>query len=87
VAAPAPNRLIGSRSKPLFTLPIVEQVDQLAGLETVWEFVFVKDPDDKNVVICMTLGLHTGKHVARGRKVPEEIIYFDKGGQLWLKLL
>jgi len=37
-------------------------------------------PDDKKVVICMTLGLPTGKHVPRGRKTLEEIIYLDKFG-------
>lgn len=37
-------------------------------------------PDDKKVVICMTLGLPTGKHVPRGRKTLEKIIYMDKFG-------
>jgi len=37
-------------------------------------------PDDKKVVICMTLGLPTGKHVPRGRKALEEIVYLDKFG-------
>ena len=37
-------------------------------------------PDDKKVVICMTLGLPTGKHVHRGRKTLEEIIHLNKFG-------
>ncbi len=38
-------------------------------------------PDDKKVIICMTLGLPTGKHVHRGRKALEEIIYLNKFGE------
>ena len=37
-------------------------------------------PDDKKVVICMTLGLPTGKHVPRGRKTLEEIIHLNNFG-------
>ena len=37
-------------------------------------------PTDKKVVICMTLGLPTGKHVPRGRKTLEEIIYLNQFG-------
>jgi nitroreductase len=37
-------------------------------------------PGDKKVVICMTLGQPTGKHVPRGRKALEEIVYLDKFG-------
>ena len=37
-------------------------------------------PEDKKVVICMTLGLPTGKHVTRGRKTLEEIIYLNQFG-------
>jgi nitroreductase len=37
-------------------------------------------PTDKKVVICMTLGLPTGKHVHRGRKTLEEFIYLDQFG-------
>ncbi|MGD8883206.1 MAG: nitroreductase family protein [Desulfobacterales bacterium] len=40
----------------------------------------LKVPEDKKVVICMTLGLPTGKHVARGRKALEEIIYLNQFG-------
>ena len=35
-------------------------------------------PMDKKVVICMTLGKPAGKHVPRGRKRLEEIIYLDQ---------
>jgi len=37
-------------------------------------------PTDKKVVICMTLGQPTGKHVPRGRKALEEIIYLNQFG-------
>ena len=37
-------------------------------------------PADKKVVICMTLGLPTGKHVPRDRKTLEEIIYLNQFG-------
>ncbi|MCG6911825.1 MAG: nitroreductase family protein [Deltaproteobacteria bacterium] len=37
-------------------------------------------PTDKKVVICMTLGLPTDKHVPRGRKTLEEIIYLNQFG-------
>ncbi len=37
-------------------------------------------PGAKKVVICMTLGLPTGKHVARGRKSLAEFIYLDQFG-------
>ena len=38
-------------------------------------------PADKKVVICMTLGQPTGKHVHRGRKSLDEIIYFNQFGE------
>ena len=37
-------------------------------------------PTEKKVVICMTLGKPAGKHVPRGRKGLEEIIYFNQFG-------
>lgn len=37
-------------------------------------------PANKKVVICMTLGLPTGKHVPRGRKALKEIIYLNQFG-------
>ena len=37
-------------------------------------------PPDKKVVICMTLGLSSGKHVSRSRKALEEMIYLNKFG-------
>jgi nitroreductase len=40
----------------------------------------LKVPDDKKVVVCMTFGLPLGKHVSRGRKALEEIVYLDKFG-------
>ena len=58
------------------------------GYGTCWIGAFneaqVKDvlnvPDAKKVVICMTLGLPTGRHVPRGRKSLEEFIYQDQFG-------
>ncbi len=37
-------------------------------------------PMEKKVVICMTLGLPTGKHVPMGRKTLEKIIYLNQFG-------
>ena len=37
-------------------------------------------PADKKVVICMTLGRPTGKHVPRSRKTLEEFIYLNQFG-------
>jgi nitroreductase len=37
-------------------------------------------PDSKKVVICMTLGRPAGRHVSRGRKRLEEIIYLNQFG-------
>jgi nitroreductase len=37
-------------------------------------------PDNKKVVICMTLGRPEGRHVPRGRKRLEEIIYLNQFG-------
>jgi len=37
-------------------------------------------PTDKMIVICMTLGLPTGKHFPRGRKALEEIVYSNQFG-------
>ena len=66
-----------------FTLQAVE-----LGYGTCWIGAFdetqvkrvLKVPEDKKVVICMTLGLPTGKHIARGRKALEEIIYLNQFG-------
>ena len=66
-----------------FTLQAVEM-----GYGTCWIGAFdeaqVKQilnvPADKKVVICMTLGLPAGKHVARGRKAVEAFIYLDQFG-------
>ncbi len=38
-------------------------------------------PETQKVVICMTLGLPSGKHVPRGRKLLEEFIYLDRFGR------
>ena len=38
-------------------------------------------PADKKIVICMTLGVPAGRHVPRGRKSLEEIIYFNQFGE------
>jgi nitroreductase len=37
-------------------------------------------PDNKKVVICMTLGRPAGRHVPRGRKRLEEIIHLNQFG-------
>jgi len=37
-------------------------------------------PDEKKVVVCMTLGRPTGMHVPRNRKTLEEIIYLNQFG-------
>ena len=67
-----------------FTLQAVE-----LGYGTCWIGAFdeaqVKSvlniPETKKVVICMTLGLPAGRHVARGRKAVEEFIYLDQFGR------
>jgi nitroreductase len=41
----------------------------------------LKIPTDKKVVICMTLGRPAGRHVPRGRKSLEEIIYLNQFGR------
>ena len=66
-----------------FTLQAVE-----LGYGTCWIGAFdeagVKQvlnvPDYKKVVVCMALGLPAGRHVPRGRKRLEEIIYLNKFG-------
>jgi nitroreductase len=66
-----------------FTIQAVE-----LGYGTCWIGAFdeaqVKQvlnvPADKKVVICMTLGMPTGKHVARGRKAVEAFIYLNQFG-------
>jgi len=66
-----------------FTLQAIE-----LGYGTCWIGAFdeaqvkrvLNVPADKKVVICMTLGMPTGKHVARGRKAIEEFIYFNQFG-------
>ena len=66
-----------------FTLQAVE-----LGYGTCWIGAFdetgikqvLNIPTDKKVVICVTLGLSTGKHVPRGRKTLEEIIYLNQFG-------
>ena len=40
----------------------------------------LKVPADKKVVICMTFGMPTDKHVARERKTIEEFIYLNHFG-------
>jgi len=66
-----------------FTLQAIE-----LGYGTCWIGAFdeaqvkrvLNVPADKKVVICMTLGMPTGKHVARGRKAIEEFIYLNQFG-------
>jgi hypothetical protein len=38
----------------------------------------LKIPAAKKVLICITFGMPTGKHVARGVKTSETIIYLDQ---------
>ena len=67
-----------------FTLQAVE-----LGYGTCWIGAFdeaqVKQvlnvPAVKKVVICMTFGMPTGKHVPRARKDVEEFIYLDQIGR------
>jgi nitroreductase len=40
----------------------------------------LKVPDNKKVVICMTLGRPAGRHIPRGRKRLEEIIHLNQFG-------
>ncbi len=40
-------------------------------------------PAEKKVVICMTFGTPEGRHVAKGRKSFEKIIYRDHYGRSW----
>ena len=66
-----------------FTLQAVE-----LGYGTCWMGAFdeaqvkriLNVPAEKKVVICMTFGMPTGKHLPRGRKRLEEIIYMDQFG-------
>ena len=37
-------------------------------------------PNDKKVVICMTLGTPEGRHVSRGRKAIDSFVYLDRFG-------
>jgi nitroreductase len=41
----------------------------------------LKVPGNKKVVICMTLGRPAGRHIPRGRKRLEEIIYLNQFGR------
>jgi nitroreductase len=64
-----------------FTLQAVE-----LGYGTCWIGAFdeagvkrvLNIPEDKKVVICMTFGLPKGRHIHRGRKAVEEIIYLNQ---------
>ena len=66
-----------------FTLQAAE-----LGYGTCWIGAFdetrvkevLKVPRNKKVVICMTFGVPAGKHVPRGRKGIEEIIYLNQFG-------
>jgi len=42
-------------------------------------------PQEKKVVICMTLGKPRGRHVPKSRKAIERLIYFNKFGRPWIK--
>jgi nitroreductase len=64
-----------------FTLQAVE-----LGYGTCWIGAFdeagvkrvLNIPEDKKVVICMTFGLPKGRHIHRGRKAVEEIVYLNQ---------
>jgi nitroreductase len=40
-------------------------------------------PEEKKVVICMTVGKPEGRHVARGRKAFDRFIFLDRYGHRW----
>ena len=44
-------------------------------------------PNNKKIVICMTLGMPAGRHVPRGRKVIESFIYLDHYGRYWKNIV
>ncbi len=41
-------------------------------------------PNDKKVVICMTLGTPEGRHIPRGRKAIDSFVYLDQFGNSWV---
>ena len=61
------------------------------GYGTCWIGAFnenrVKDilkvPNERKVVICMTFGQPEGRHVPKGRKALEEIIFLNHHGRRW----
>jgi len=67
-----------------FTLQAVE-----LGYGTCWIGAFdetlvksaLEIPAHKKVVICMTFGLPTGKHISRGRKPVEDFIFLNQYGR------
>jgi nitroreductase len=69
-----------------FTLEAAE-----LGYGTCWIGAFdesrVKEilgvPNEKKIVVCMTFGMPSGKHVARGRKTFESFIYLNHYGRPW----
>ena len=40
-------------------------------------------PAERKVVICMTFGTPEGRHVAKGRKAFEKIIFLNQYAQRW----
>ena len=42
-------------------------------------------PDDRMVVVCMTLGKAKGRHVHRGRKGIERFVFLDRFGHSWTR--
>ncbi|MGD2269662.1 MAG: nitroreductase family protein [Desulfobacterales bacterium] len=69
-----------------FTLEATE-----LGYGTCWIGAFdesrVKEilgvPHEKKIVVCMTFGMPSGKHVPRGRKAFESFIYLNHYGRSW----
>ncbi|MDJ0783630.1 MAG: nitroreductase family protein [Desulfosarcinaceae bacterium] len=43
----------------------------------------LKVPPQKKIVVCMTLGTPTGKHVPRSRKPIDSFVYRDQFGRSW----
>jgi nitroreductase len=43
----------------------------------------LKIPNNKKIVVCMTLGIPAGKHVPRSRKSISSFVYLDQFGRSW----
>ncbi len=45
--------------------------------------VLLNVPNEKKIVICMTLGKPKGKHVPKSRKTIESFVYLNHFGRSW----